>query len=247
MEVKSLGRGLMSLLLAADCKICQQVLEPFNRSFICRNCWSEIRWLRAPYCSKCSKPFPSSLTFQDISSILCPECRTEHSYFEKVFTPTLYEGIMKEAIHLFKYNKKMGILRLVREILNSYFDHADFPSFRLDLVIPIPLHRKKMRERGFNQAELIANTVARRFQIRLIKGNLQRVKATASQTALSKKARRKNVKESFKVKNKHQFYAKRILLVDDVYTTGATIKEAAKVLKKAGAKKIYALTLARAP
>jgi len=245
-EVKNLGRGVISLLFPADCKICQHPLEPSNRSFICKNCWDKVKWLRAPYCSKCSRPLPSSSTLQGISPLLCPECRRSNSHFKKVFAPTLYEGVMKKAIHLLKYNKKTGILWSAEEIIKNYFSYVDFPFSRFDLIVPIPLHRRKLRERGFNQAKLIARVIAKHFQIRLITNNLRRVKVTITQTALSKKERRKNIKGAFKVKDRNKFQAKSVLLVDDVYTTGTTIKEAAKVLKKAKAKEICVFTLARA-
>lgn len=247
MQVKSLGKGLISLLLAADCRVCQRPLEPSNFTFVCLDCWSKIKWLQAPYCSKCSKPLPFSPTLQDVPTLLCSECGRQHFYFKKVFIPTLYEGVMKKVIHLLKYNKKTGIMRSLKRIIKSYFDHLDFSFSHLDLVVPIPLHPRKLKERGFNQAELIARVIARYLQVKLAKGNLRRVKATITQTTLSRKERIKNIKKAFEIKDKDEFQAKSVLLVDDVYTTGTTIREAAKVLKQAGAEEVYVFTLARAP
>jgi len=243
-EVKSLAKGLISLLFPADCKICHHPLEPLSRSFICEDCWSKVKWLEAPHCSRCSKPFPSSSTLQGVSCLLCSECRKEKSYFEKIFVPTLYEGVMKEAIHLLKYKKKTGISASLERIMKRYFDHIDLPH--LDLVVPVPLHRKRFRERGFNQAELIADIVARYFRLKLVKNNLQRVRATKTQTTLARKERIKNIKGAFQVKNKGEFQKKSLLLVDDVYTTGTTLKEAARVLKRAEAGEVYLFALARA-
>ncbi len=245
MQVKILGEGLISLLFPADCRVCQHPLEPSNITFVCIDCWSKIKWLKAPYCSKCSRPLPS--TFKSIPTFLCPECRRQNVYFNRAFIPTLYEGVMKKVIHLLKYNKKTGIMRSLEKIIRSYFNclNSSFPC--LDLVVPIPLHRKKLRERGFNQAELIAKVVAKHLQVRLTKGNLKRTKATITQTSLDRKERRRNLREAFTVKNRDGFQAKNVLLVDDVYTTGTTIKEAAKVLKEAGVKEVYVFALARAP
>jgi ComF family protein len=138
-------------------------------------------------------------------------------------------------------------MRTLEKIITSYIDclNSSFPC--LDLVVPIPLHRKKLRERGFNQAELIAKVVAKHLQVRLTKGNLKRRKATITQTSLDREERRRNLREAFTVKNRDEFQAKNVLLVDDVYTTGATIKEAAKVLKEARVKDVYVFALARAP
>lgn len=245
MQVKTLGEGLISLLLTADCGVCQHPLEPSNITFVCIDCWSKIKWLKAPYCSKCGRPLSSTL--ESIPTFLCPECRRQNIYFNRAFIPTLYEGVMKKAIHLLKYNKKTGIMRSLQKIIRSYFNclNSSFPS--LDLVVPIPLHRKKLRERGFNQAELIAKVVAKHLQVRLTKGNLKRTKATTTQTSLDRKERRRNLREAFTVRNRDEFQAKNVLLVDDVYTTGTTIKEAAKVLKEAGVKEVYVFALARAP
>ena len=245
MQVKILGEGLISLLLAADCGVCQHPLEPSNITFVCIDCWSKIEWLKAPYCSKCSRPLPS--TFKSIPTFLCPECRRQNVYFNRAFIPTLYEGVMKKVIHLLKYNKKTGVMRTLEKIMRSYFNclNSSFPS--LDLVVPIPLHRKKLRERGFNQAELIAKVAAKHLQVRLTKGNLKRTKATITQTSLDRKERKRNLREAFTVKNRDEFQAKNVLLVDDVYTTGTTIKEAAKVLKEARVKDVYVFALARAP
>jgi len=244
-QVKILGEGLISLLLAADCGVCQHPLEPSNITFVCIDCWSKIKWLKDPYCSKCSRPLPS--TFKSIPTFLCPECRRQNVYFNRAFIPTLYEGVMKKVIHLLKYNKKTGIMRTLERIMRSYFSclNSSFPC--LDLVVPIPLHRKKLRERGFNQAELIAKVVAKHLQVRLTKGNLKRTKATITQTSLDREERRRNLREAFTIKNRDEFQAKNVLLVDDVYTTGTTIKEAAKVLKEARVKDVYVFALARAP
>ncbi len=244
MQKRMLGEGLISLLLAADCGVCQHPIEPSNSTFVCLDCWSKIKWLKAPYCSKCSRPFPSA--FKSIPTFLCQECRRRNVYFERTFIPTLYEGVMKKVIHLLKYNKKTGIMRSLGKIIRSYFNCLDSSFPRLDLLVPIPLHRKKLRERGFNQAELIAKVVAKHLQVRLTKGNLKRTKATITQTSLDRKERRRNLRGAFTVKNRGEFQGKDVLLVDDVYTTGITIKEAAKALKEAGVKRVYVFALARA-
>jgi ComF family protein len=198
-----------------------------------------------PHCSRCAKPFPASLASLEVPSLLCAECSQDSSPFKKIFVPTLYQGVMKDAIHLLKYRRKKGIMKQLEKILKVYFFQTDFPFSKFDLVVPIPLHRKKLKERGFNQAELLARVIATHFGLKLVKNNLQRVKATKSQTSLSKKKRIENIKGAFQFRNKGKFQAKKILLVDDVYTTGTTVREAARVLKKAKARETYIFTLAR--
>jgi len=246
LDFKGLASGVFNLFLPADCKICGQVLEPLNFSYICENCWDRVKWLRMPHCSRCGKPFPASLASREVPSLLCAECRQNLSPFKKIFAPTLYEGVMKEAIHLLKYRRKKGIMKRLEKILKVYFFQTDLPFSKFDLVVPIPLHRKKLKERGFNQAELLARVIATHFGLKLVKNNLKRVKATKSQTSLSKKQRIENIKGAFQFRNKDKFRAKKILLVDDVYTTGTTVREAARVLKKAKVREAYVFTLARA-
>ena len=246
MNFKGPASGLFSLFLPADCKICGKALEPLNFSHICENCWDRVKLLKMPHCSRCAKPFPASLASLEVPSLLCTECSQDSSPFKKTFVPTLYEGVMKGAIHLLKYRRKKGIMKQLEKILKVYFFQTDFPFSKFDLVVPIPLHRKKLKERGFNQAELLARVIATHFGLKLVKNNLQRVKATKSQTSLNKKKRIENIKGAFQFRNKGKFQAKKILLVDDVYTTGTTVREAARVLKKAKARETYIFTLARA-
>ena len=246
MNLRDVLNGLIGLFFPADCKICGRPLDPLNRSLICESCWSKVKWLNPPYCSSCSKPFLPSKAFQKFPSFLCLECQKERPHFKKVFVPTLYEGVMKEAIHLLKYNKKINVIQGIKRIIKVYLDHNPSLFLHLDLVVPVPLHRRKFKERGFNQAELLAKIIAKHFNLKLVKGNLKRIKSTQTQAKLSKKERAENIKKAFLVKDPDKFQGKSILLVDDVYTTGTTVKEIAKVLKRAKAKDVYVFTLARA-
>jgi len=245
-DIKRVAGAFVSLFFPADCRICAQFLEPLNRTFICEDCWNKVKWLRPPYCSKCSKPLSLPEISQGLPSLVCLECQKNHPHFKKVFVPTLYEGVIREAIHLLKYEGKVGVLRGIKRVMEIYFTHNHLLFSRFDLVVPVPLHRRRLRERGFNQAELLARIIARYFNLKLVKDNLKKIRSTRSQTELNKEERRKNVKGAFKVKDKIPFRDKAVLLVDDVYTTGATVGEIAKVLKRAGAKEIYVFTLARA-
>jgi len=246
LNFKKIEESFLSLFLPADCKICSKPLKSLNCSFICEECWNKVKWLEPPYCSICSKPFSPSETSPINSFSICAECKKNSLYFKKVFVPTLYEGVMKKIIHIFKYQGKRGVIRGIKKIMETYFSQNHLPFSHLHLVVPIPLYRNKLKERGFNQAELLARIIAEYFNIKLSKSNLEKIKPTQSQTKLSASKRIKNMKGVFVVKNKEEFWGKDILLVDDIYTTGATLKEAAKILKKARAKEIYAFTLARA-
>jgi len=140
----------------------------------------------------------------------------------------------------------MSVIKGIKKIMEIYFSRNHLPFSHLHMIVPIPLYRRKLKERGFNQAELLARIISKYFNIKLNKNNLKRIKSTQSQTKLSANERIKNVKGVFKVKNGKEFWEKNILLVDDIYTTGATVEEAAKILKRAKAKEIYVFVLARA-
>jgi len=243
---KDLLKGSVSLLFPADCKICGALLEPLNHSLICERCWSKVEWVNPPYCLSCSKPFLPSETFQSFPFSFCLECQKEPPYFKRVFVPTLYDGVMKKAIHLFKYDRKINIIQGMKRIIKVYLDRNRSTFPHLDLVVPVPLHRKKLKERGFNQAELLAKVIARHLNLKLVKNSLGRIKPTRVQAKLSKRERIENMRKAFLVKNAEEFRGRSVLLVDDVYTTGTTVNEIAKILKRTKAKEVYVFTLARA-
>ena len=245
--IKKVAEGAVSLFFPAECKICKRPLEPLSRSFICSSCWSKVKWLMPPYCSRCSKPFTSSDVLGESSSLVCEECRTEPALYKRLLVPSLYEGVMKEAIHLLKYGRKKGIFLEIKKILKTYLEQESLPFSELDEIIPIPLHRKKLKQRGFNQAYLLAHFISRFSNLKLVKRSLLRIRETQPQIKLSKQERVANLKNAFQVRNGTSFKCKTILLVDDVYTTGATLREAARLLRTFETREIYVLTLARAP
>lgn len=159
-----------------------------------------------------------------------------------------YNGVLLEAIHKLKYNGKTSLakplgLMMAEKLSSALSPHSSVLTF--DLIVPIPLHKKRLKERGFNQSLLLAREVAKRHHIKMDYLNFKRVRFTEPQINLKGDERLKNVRGAFLVKDARVFKKMRILLIDDVYTTGATVMECSKVLKKAGAKDVYVLTLAR--
>lgn len=165
-------------------------------------------------------------------------------YYKRVYSAALYEGVLKEAIQLFKYKSRLSLGKLFSKLLIEFAEtNLDMKQF--DLIAPVPLHSVKLREREFNKAKILAGPLAARFGIRLSTGSLERAKATPPQSNLKKNERLQNPKGVFCVRNPRLFYKKRILLIDDVFTTGATTNECAKILLSSGAKSVSVLTLAR--
>lgn len=160
--------------------------------------------------------------------------------FDAAYSFGSYEGPLRSLIHLFKYTK----VESLAQPLSRCLERAMPREQRFDLIIAIPMHWRKRWERGFNQADLLARPLARRCELKLA-GNLQRKRYTKSQAALTETERQENLKDSFCVKNPEQLAGKRVLLVDDVFTTGATLRAAAGALKAAGVAHVSVLTLAR--
>ena len=172
-------------------------------------------------------------------------CNTVRLRFDATFSAVYFQGAVKELIHQFKYGKKEY---LVKPLMTTVYKTLDaglpFPETP-HLIIPVPLHWRKKVQRGFNQAELLARHVGRYLEVEVVARNLSRVRDTYPQTALGPTQREENVKGAFEARIPARFSGKTVLLVDDVLTTGLTASECAKVLKRAGAERVYVLTVAR--
>ncbi|HCG77076.1 MAG: ComF family protein [bacterium (Candidatus Ratteibacteria) CG_4_10_14_3_um_filter_41_18] len=179
---------------------------------------------------------------------LCKNCFPQlHFYSTEIKSDTYavcrYEGIVKKIVHNLKYKKKRFLAVIPGTILADFYK-KNFNSRNIDFIVPVPLHRVRKRERGFNQAELIAERMKKILNLPW-SSNLLRIRNTPSQTLISKAERLRNLKGAFRARRPFSFYGKNILLIDDVYTTGATTEECKKILKEAKAKKVFVLTFAK--
>ena len=186
----------------------------------------------------CRTPFLDSLALD--SNELCEVCRKGEPNFDAIYSFGSYEGTLRSLIHLYKYSK----VDALSGPLGDMIVRALPLEVRLDVVLPMPMHWRKQWNRGFNQAELLAQHVAARYGLKPA-NYLRRSRLTKAQASLSEAERQTNLKNSFCVRKPEQLAGKRVLLVDDVMTTGATLREAAGVLKAAGVKSVTALTLGR--
>jgi ComF family protein len=171
---------------------------------------------------------------------LCTFCRESSNNFDAVYSFGSYDGPLRKLIHAFKY----GRVESLAKPLSKFLLRALPVEEEFDLVLAVPMHWLKCIERGFNQAELLARPVAKRYGLKLA-NNLHRSRRTASQASLNEVQRQKNLRDSFAVRRAAELAKRRILLVDDVFTTGATLRAATAVLKAAGAARVCAVTLAR--
>jgi ComF family protein len=171
---------------------------------------------------------------------ICPLCRLGLRGFDAAYSFGAYDGVLRELIHLFKY----GRIRTLAKPLGNHLALAIPREQRFDLIVPMPLHWRRRWQRGFNQAELLAREIARRCSLPVV-SSVRRVRATPAQAGLSNSERRRNVSKAFAVRRKRLVEGRRVLLIDDVMTTGATASACARVLRDAGAKYVALLTLAR--
>jgi ComF family protein len=153
--------------------------------------------------------------------------------------------VVRQIIHEFKYNRQIHLRHLVARWLGAALDDERLCGRRFDLIVPVPLHPARQRERGFNQAGLLAKLLARQSSIP-VKPLLERIRYTNTQTALDRSERMENLHNAFRLRKNADVRGLRMLLVDDVLTTGATLNECARVLKRAGALSVHAATAARA-
>jgi ComF family protein len=218
-------------------------------AYCCSGCVTGFSAISAPLCACCGIMFKSGQN----ENHLCGDCITQPKKFRMARAALVYDHQLMAVIHRFKYNGKIQLARPLGGLMLGAFVRY-WHNHKIDLVLPVPLHAKKFRKRGFNQSYLLLHSwtvmsMAMPIEFGGISVNtdaLIRSKATPPQTGLGRQQRLKNIRRAFSVRASANVEGKRILLVDDVYTTGATVNECARVLLVAGAQLVDVLTLARA-
>jgi len=235
-----LVRALLDTFFPPLCHSCKEFIPDAGPIHICAECLGRITTIQSPLCHSCGTPFATEAGIDHT----CGECLQHPPRFASARAAALFDGPLKELIHLFKYAGKVQIRRPL-----ALFTAAQLALFvqeiAPDCLVPVPLHPRKLRERGFNQALLLGQLLARQWQIPLSIDNLRRTRWTEPQITLSAEQRLQNVRGAFAVHAPADFARKRLLLLDDVYTTGNTVAECAKTLKGAGAAAIHVVTVAR--
>lgn len=240
--LNNLIRGIIDLAYPENCLICKNKITPrvSTDRFVCAACWANIRINHPPFCHKCGR----SLTRQESVKNLCVKCVKYPLAFDRAFSPCAYEGVIRELIHMFKYNSKDYLGPLLSGIMNDFIKEYNLPMRIFDAILPIPLHKTRQREREFNQSFILSQYISREFNIPVTEKLLLRTRNTRTQTELKDTDRFQNICESFAIDGRGHLKGKNLLLVDDVFTTGATCSEAARTLKQAGANIVYCITLA---
>ena len=234
-------RQALRFVLPVECCACGHSLSADPVPFFCAGCWHTIRPLQQPTCARCDQPFVSPATTTYTPNHQCQQCQEQPPDFQRAWTLFPYLSPLREAICSFKYRGKPTLARpLARLMINTLPSGID-----VDVIIPVPLHPTRLRAREFNQSLLLADQLGRHLVRPVLPTHLVRISATDPQTTLTRHARLRNLRKAFEVRRPEDLAKKRILLVDDVFTTGTTLNECAKTLRKSGTGPVFALTLAR--
>jgi len=235
--------ALASVVFPAPCRVCGTTLLDASRIPICKSCLDSFLPVSEPMCQCCGRPFISPVAGQAIRP-LCRHCRAGIYAFERARSFAIYNDPLVSAITLLKYEEVTRLGDWFAARLAEVVERAG-KDFRADVVVPVPLHPDRQRERGYNQAEMIARPLARRLRLKLGPYLLVRTQPRPPVLFLSRAQRWESVRGAYATRQGVQVDKLRVLLVDDVLTTGATLDACARVLLKAGAAAVLGLTVAR--
>jgi ComF family protein len=246
---KRVAATLFFTFFPADCRICGSPLIRLSRLPVCESCLIALRPLQGPYCSVCGEALhiAAGIVAEESRCLLCQ--RTDPP-FERAVAYGSYDGGLRDLIHVFKFQQVRPAAAVLGRMLAETMAQLEkaMPVGTI-AVIPVPLHKRKQAQRGFNQAEMIARAALKRLsrpkRFDLCAGVLLRSRETGSQIGLTRHQRRENLRGAFAVRDSTRILNRDVLLIDDVLTTGTTASECARVLLRAGAARVWVATVAR--
>ena len=235
--------ALVSVFFPAGCRICESLLATASRIPICDECLSSFERLPAILCEICGRPLPGLA--ERASGPLCPACQEKTYAFDRARSFAVYKDALVQAILLLKFEQIAPLGTWFADRLTEVLREGG-NALAADVVVPVPLHRQRERERGYNQAGLISKPLSKRLGLPHKAVLLMRTRARPDKRILSLEERWESVRGAFATRPGSQVDNLRVLLVDDVLTTGATLDACARALREAGAKSVIGLTVARA-
>ena len=246
-----IAQKILSGLFPSRCILCQKTVDrqgvdvatglELKNVEICSGCLSTLPY-NHPCCTSCALPLAEDVA----QPVLCGRCIQKTPAFDYSYSLFRYEDALIKLVHQLKFSEKVSYARSIGEMLLSKLQQEVYCVEKLpDCLLPVPLHRSRLKQRGFNQSIEIARVIARRLQLPIVHAAVIRRRSTESQTGLSAKQRHKNIRGAFDVVG--DLKGQHVLIIDDVVTTGSTVNELAKVLKKNGVKRVGVLSIARAP
>lgn len=233
-------RSLIRIIYPANCVLCKIPLV-LDETYLCIKCFETIEPLKKPVCVKCAHLLPPYGTERS----LCSNCRSERPYYNRGFALVKYDDRTKSIFHQIKFQKKFWLMNIFSKLITCFSSSAELANY--DMIVPVPLDPRRERERGFNQARIIAQILkqANKKNAILISDALIKRKKTPSQSQLKRQERLVNLEGAFSAKKRGYVRGKHVLLVDDIFTTGSTMNECAKILKEDGAERVDFLAIAR--
>ena len=237
--MKEFFQKILNMILPPKCLCCGKIIRDENG--FCADCFQKINFITAPYCARCGLPFENA---PQGKKLLCTDClKDKNPLFRMCRSAVKYDDFFKKNILAFKFMDKTQNAVVFAKILK--LAGKDIFEKGADVLMPVPLHFKRLVTRRYNQSALMAKELARLTGLSVDTFSLVKIKPTKPQIRYSGRARVKNVKDAFSVADVSCVKGKRIVLIDDVMTTGSTLKECAKALHKAGAKSVDCITVAR--
>jgi ComF family protein len=239
-SVKGWLNAGLGLLYPEVCQLCQAARATPAEGYVCGDCRAKARFIQAPLCERCGRPYEGDIT----TRFECANCQEMEWHFQSARSAVVARDPVLEVIHRYKYQRALWFEPFLAELLIRAASPA-LAAQRPGMIVPVPLHPAKRREREFNQAERLAARLGAATHIPVNKRLLQRVVPTRTQTQLSRPERLDNVRNAFAMRQGQRLNGERIVLVDDVFTTGATTSACARVLVAAGAGEVCVWTVAR--
>lgn len=234
-------KALLDIFFPPLCHICKGHLADAGDIHVCAPCLDKLQFINSPLCTVCGVPFVT----EGGADHPCGPCIIHPPPHTAARSALFFEGGVQQLIHHFKYEHNVRLRRPLG-LLTARHLAGFVAEVKPDLLLPVPLHRKRLRWRGYNQAVLLGEILAREWGVPLQRDNLRRIRWTEPQTHLAAAERARNVRGAFAVRNRDVLAGKRVILVDDVFTTGSTVEECAATLQRAGVAAVYVVTVARA-
>lgn len=232
-------KKILEIIFPSHCLYCHKIISA--EGLFCNDCWLKLQFITEPKCKICCNLFE----FVVAQNLTCSSCLNQRPSYDKAIVIFGYNDIIKKIIGDFKYRDGTHIAKKLARFL---FNHARNEIAQADFIVAVPLHKKRLRHRKFNQSLMLARAISKINPIAKLRPDfLLRIKNTTAQVALKQKQRQRNLKSAFALNPKYFAIVKdkKILLIDDVMTTGATLENCAKILKKSGAKNVTVLTIAK--
>lgn len=236
-----LVRRTIRFVLPMHCSICDSSLTDDPTPHFCTDCWRTIGLMPSSRCSRCDRPFPSAIATAYSPGHMCQSCLMRPPSYTRAWTLYPYTSPLRDAIRLFKYRGTVSLASALGALMIKQLPLLG----RVDVIIPVPLHAERLRQREFNQSLLLADQIGRALGIAVSYTNLLRTTSSPPQTSLTKQRRLRNLRGAFALQCPDEIRHKRVLLIDDVFTTGTTVNECAKSLRRAGSSDVLVLTLGR--